>query len=232
MRGPALVLAALAVLLGTAPAAAQVGTLPEESPFRDIRFGHGFSLVVAQWAGDGGEVDVGPGDGTTFGIRYDLRISQPVSLSAAWSRGDFDRVIIDARAEPEEREAIPASETLDLLDLTFQFTLSGGKTWHGLAPFLGASLGLAIGDDIGDPSGYDFGNKVTFAPLIGARYFLGDRLFARFEFRGTFWKLSYPTSFITSPTPNPADALLPGGPETEWVVNPSLHFGLGYSFDL
>ncbi len=228
MRGPAL---ALAALLAAAPASAQVGALPEESPFRDIRFGHGISLVVAQWAGDGGEVDVGPGDGTTFGIRYDLRISQPVALSVGWSRGDFDRVIIDARAVPEDREAIPASETLDLIDLGFQFTLSGGKTWHGLAPFIGAAIGLAVGGDVGDPSGYDFGNKVTFAPLIGARFFAGERLFARFEFRGTFWKLSYPTSFTTSPTLDPDDALLPGGPESEWVVNPSIHLGLGYSFN-
>lgn len=221
---------ALAGLLAAAPAAAQVGSLPEQSPFRDIRFGHGISFAVAQWAGDGGEVDVGPGDGTTFGLRYDLRVSQPVAITLGWARGDFDRVILDPDVPPEEREAVPATETLNLIDVGLQFTVTGAKTWHGLAPYLGAAIGLGIGGDVNDQSGYDFGNKLTFAPLLGTRFFAGDHLFARFEFRATFWELSYPTSFITSPTLDPRDAILPGGPESEWVVNPSLQLGLGYSF--
>jgi hypothetical protein len=229
MRAPAL---ALAGLLAALPAAAQVGSLPADSPYRDIRHGHGFSVVGALWSGDGGEVDVGPGDGATFGLRYDLRISQPVSLMVGLARGDFDRVILDPEELPEDREAVDATETLTLIDVGFQFTVTGGKTWNGLAPYLGAAAGLAIASESFDPSGYDFGNKFSFAPLIGTRLLVGDRLSARLEFRGTFWKLGYPTSFLTSPTLDPRDAILPGGPESEWVVNPSLHLGVGYSFDL
>jgi hypothetical protein len=228
MRAPLLVLAGL---LAALPVAAQVGSLPAESPYRDIRHGNGLSLVVAQWNGDGGEVDVGPGDGTTFGIRYDMRLSQPAALSLSYARGDFDRVVLDPTVPPEERVPLPATETLDLIDVGLQFTITGGKTWHGLAPFIGASVGIAIGGGTPeDDSGYDFGNKLSFAPLIGTRLFLGDKLFGRLELRGNFWKLSYPDSFLTSPTPNPRDAILPGGPETEWAVSPSLHLGLGYSF--
>lgn len=221
---------AVAGLLAAAPAAAQVGSLPGKSPYRDIRFGHGISFTAAQWAGDGGEVGVGPGDGTTFGLRYDLRVSQPVSLSVGVARGDFDRVVLDPTALPEDREAVPVTGSLSLIDLGLQFTLTGAKTWHGLAPYIGAAAGIALGGNVDDASGYEFGNKVTFAPLIGTRFFAGDNFFARLELRGTFWKLSYPTSFLTSPTVNEDDAILPGGPESEWVLNPSIQVGLGYSF--
>lgn len=220
----------LAGLLAALPAAAQVGSLPERSPYRDIRFGHGISLGLGLWSGSGGEVEVGPGDGTTFGLRYDLRLSQPVTASVGLARGDFDRVMLDPEALPEDREAVPATETLTLVDVGLYFTVTGAKTWNGLAPYLGAALGLASAGNLDDASGYEFGNKVTFAPLIGTRYFVGDNFFARLELRGTFWKLSYPTSFLTSPTGNDDDAILPGGPESEWVVNPSIQVGLGYSF--
>lgn len=223
-------LLALAGLAAAFPAAAQVGSAPDRSPYRDLRFGHAISFTAAQWAGDGGEVDVGPGDGTTFGIRYDLRLSQPVSLLVGVSRGDFDRVIVDPEALPDERVPVDATETLSLVELGLQFTLTGAKTWRGFAPYVGAAAGLAMGGDA-DPSGYEFGNKVTFAPMIGTRFFAGDRLFARVELRATFWKLSYPLSFQQSPTEDEEDALLPGGPESEWVTSPSLHLGLGYSFD-
>jgi opacity protein-like surface antigen len=221
---------ALAGLLAATPAAAQVGSPPERSPYRDIRFGHAISFGAAMWSGSGGEVEVGPGDGTTFGLRYDLRISQPVSISAGVSRGDFDRVVLDPEALPADREAVPATESLNLVDVGLLFTITGAKTWHGLAPYLGAAAGLAIAGNPDDDSGYEFGNKVTFAPLVGTRFFVGENFFARLELRGTFWKLSYPTSFLTSPTVNEDDAILPGGPESEWVVNPSIQVGLGYSF--
>ncbi|MGH7585161.1 MAG: outer membrane beta-barrel protein [Gemmatimonadales bacterium] len=231
MRVPLLAAAALVL---AAPALAQVGTPPSQSPYRDLRYGHGISFLGAQYGGDGGEVAVGPHDGTTFGVRYDFRLSAPLAFGFSITRGDFDRVVIDPDEPPDERVPVPTTQAVTFFETALQFTVTGGKTWRRLAPYLEAGLGLAMGEDVPDPSGYEFGTKFYFAPAAGTRVFLGDHLFLRGEIRSTFWKLSYPDSFtdpfVENGVPDPEGAVLPGGPETEWVTSPSLHVGLGYSF--
>ena len=232
MRAPQLAAALLAL---ATPALAQVGQAPSTSPYRDLLYGHGISLIGANYGGDGGEVAVGPHDGITYGVRYDFRLSAPLALGFSVTRGDFDRVVIDPGEPPDERVPVPATQAVTFFETALQFTVTGGKRWRRFAPYLEAAFGLALGEDVLDPSGYEFGTKFTFAPAIGTRFFLGDHLFLRAEARGTFWKLSYPDSFtdpfVDGGIPDPDGAVLPGGPESEWVTSPSFHLGLGYSFN-
>ena len=113
--------------------------------------------------------------------------------------------------------------------------LTGQKTWYGFAPYLGLSMGVAIGGDVpaDSLSGYDFNIKFMAGPGIGLRWHPGSRIGLRVEFRDVLWKLSYPNAFFEPPTDQPdiPPVLDPEFNKTsEWTHNPSLYISLGYAF--
>jgi hypothetical protein len=126
----------------------------------------------------------------------------------------------------------PVKQSVTFAELDLHFNLTGGKTWHRIAPYIAASGGIAFaGDTPADTSQYRFGKKVYFAPGVGFRFFLSDRLHLRAEARATFWKLNYPTTFQQAPTEDPtAPPVLAGASTTEWASSRWLQAGLGYSF--
>ena len=218
-------------------ARAQVGHPPQSSPYRDIRKGHTFTLMGGYFSGDGGAFNIGPHSGAVFGVRYDVRSGSTIQLGLEVSRGDLDRFIVDPFVRLADRKTGPVSQSLTLVDAGLQFNITGGKSWHRIAPFVGAGAGLALaGDTPADTSQYDFGRKFYLAPLAGFRLFLSDRLHLRGEARATFWKLNYPATFQQEPVAepgtvqNPNAVIPPGGKLSEWTTSSWLQVGLGYSF--
>ena len=121
--------------------------------------------------------------------------------------------------ESFENQSVVITEALVTLNLT------GGKTWHRLAPFVGLAGGLAFSSDVpADTSGYDFGTKFFFAPAAGTRVFFSSRLHLRAEFRANFWRLNYPLSFRQEPDP-----VIITGRDSEWDLSPWVLFGFGYT---
>ena len=149
--------------------------------------------------------------------------------------GTPERELIDPELSPDERFLGTIEERVTMVELGLNFTATGAKTWNGLAPYAGAAVGLAFSSGDEDIGGYKFGVKVYLAPMIGTRYFLGEHLFLRAEGRATLWKLSYPSTYFAPWPPSdisgdPELAVLPGGPESEWVTSLGLVLGLGYNF--
>lgn len=216
---------------------AQVGHAPQSSPYRDIRNGHTFTVLAGYFSGDGGEFNLGPHDGSVFGVRYDVRSGSTIQLGLEIAHGDLDRFIVNPFVHLADRKIGPVSQSLTLADLGIQFNLTGGKSWHRVAPFVGASAGLALaGDTPADTSQYDFGRKFYLAPMAGVRLFLTNRIHLRAEARATFWKLKYPATFQVEPvdepgtSQNPNAVIPPGGKLSEWTTSSWLQVGLGYSF--
>lgn len=225
MRLP--LLAALLLLLPAA-ARAQVGHPPSASPYRDIAKGHSFQALGGYTFGGVGEFGVNPRNGATFGIRYELRASNLVSLGGTILRGELERFIRDPELPQDDPAAGPVQQTVTMFDVGLQFNVTGAKSWNRLAPFFGLGMGLAIGADTpGDPSTYEFGNKFYIVPAVGVRVFASDRLFLRAEGRGLFWKQKYPAAFLDDPL-DPETGLPVDQPE-EWLLTPQLQVGLGYT---
>lgn len=215
---------------------AQVGHPPGHSPFRDIRKGHTFTAVAGYFGGSGGDFNIGPHKGATFGGRYDIRTASTLQLGLALSHGKLDRFIVDPFVRLANRRSGPVKQAVTLAELSIQFNLSGGKTWNRIAPFVSAGLGLAFaGDTPADTSRYDFGRKFSLTPGAGFRFFVTDRLHLRGEARVVFWKLKYPTTFQAEPseepgTPESPNAVIVGDNLSEWDASPWLQVGLGYGF--
>jgi len=216
--------------------AAQVGHPPSNSPFRDIRKGHTITAVGGYFGGSGGQFNIGPHKGATFGGRYDIRTGSTIQIGLGISHGNLDRFIVDPFVRLANRRSGPVRQSVTFAELDLQFNLSGGKSWHRIAPFIGAGVGLAFGSSTpADTSQYKFGRKFYLAPSLGFRFFITDRLHLRGEARAAFWKLNYPITFQAEPTEEPGtpenpNAVIVGGNLAEWDASPWLQVGLGYSF--
>ncbi len=227
---------ALLSLVAASPIAAQVGHAPDRSPYREIMPGTTVELLTARLGGSGGPIPVGPRNGTLFGIRALLRAKNTVSLGFGVWGGSAERTALDPLKTPPNRDLGPVDVQLIGGEAAIQMNVTGGKHWHGLAPFTGVSLGIASArEEEDDPSGYEFGNKFYFAPMLGTRVMLGNRGYVRLEGRGYVWNLKYPTSFSMEPTDVPATsdqsrAINPAGRSGQYVFAPALTLGIGWSF--
>ena len=219
--------------------AAQVGHPPQSSPYRDIRKGHTFTATGGYFSGDGGSFGIGPHSGAIIGVRYDIRTGSAIQVGLGLAHASLDRFIVNPFVLLANRRSGPVSQSVTFAELNLQLNVTGGKSWHRIAPFLGIGGGLAGASSTpADTSRYRFGRKFYLAPNLGFRFFLGDRLHLRAEARATFWKLKYPTTFQQEPVEepgtqqNPNAVIPPGGKLDEWTTSSWLHAGLGYSFSL
>jgi hypothetical protein len=230
--GTATKVAFILALLSPALASAQVGHPPGRSPYHDIPKGHTVTGVAGLFGGTGGRFAVAPHDGTVFGLRYDIRTAGTIQMGLVLARGNLERLIVDPEVPLAERVRGPVDQQVSFVELDLQLNLTGGKTWHRLAPFVGVGGGLTFpSGTAADTSGFELGKKIYFAPHAGFRFFLTDRLHLRTDARVIFWKLSYPTSFTQSPDDEPeTPPPITDGNVSEWTTTSWLQAGLGFSF--
>jgi len=221
----------------TAQLSAQVGYDPAHSPYRDIRLRPGPVFYVGHLSGDRGRAGAGPSNALTFGARYEMPAGQSLVLqfSATYLQGD--RFIIDPRADSTApaRRTGPVDSDLLLTEFALQLRLTGGKTWRGLAPYVGVGLGLM--SDVNSPgdttqSGYQFGTKLTLSGATGIRWYPTRRLMVNVDVRGQLWRLKYPLSFHGSlPLPPDGSRVVPlDQPLTDWTLHPWISLGIGWTF--
>src|SRR2546430_4226112 len=124
--------------------AAQVGHEPAHSPYHDVRRGGVLVFTFGNLGGSRGSVGVGPSDGKTGGIRYEVPFGAVgASLGLAYAR--MDRFVVDPFTDTTSRKTGPFTDDVVLLDAGLQLILTGRKTWRGFAPSVGGGLGVAIG---------------------------------------------------------------------------------------
>jgi hypothetical protein len=219
----------------SAVADAQVGFRPESSPYRPLPEKYQVSVTGGYSWGSGGKVGVGPANGPVVGGRFDLRLAGPGYVNVAANLGTFDRLLIDPRLPPDERNVGTATQSVVMIDAGLNLAFTGQKSWRGVVPYLGTSLGMAFGGSVPEDSlsGFEFGAKFMVTPLAGLRLHPTRRLSVRVEARDAIWKLSYPQTFFDPPTEDPdvPPVLDPAfNKESEWTHNFMLFVSLGWSF--
>lgn len=222
--------ALLALLLVARSATAQVGHDPNSSPYQTLRYGQFIGTSVGYFNGVGGQIGAAPHKGMTVGLRYDFLASGTITIGLQGSYGSLDRFIIDPSKPIETARSGPVQQSVTVVEGILQFNLTGGKTWHRIAPFVSGGFGLVLaGSTPQDSTDFKFRTKLAITPGIGARIFLAERLFLRVEARSTFWQISYPPAFRARPSTDPSKpAVISGG--KEWVTNGWYSVGLSYAF--
>jgi hypothetical protein len=219
---------ALALSGAAVPLAAQVGHEPDRSPFRDIESSHTLTPSFGYLWGSGGTLGLGPHDGPVYGLRVDARVSAPLALGLALSYGDLKRNYFDLQDSTGTALRGQIKTHVVQAEVSAQLNLTGKKSWHHLAPFIGINGGLAFANSAKvDSTGYKFGAKFLFAPMAGTRITLARGVMLRAEWRWNFWQLKYPAAYSL---PTPGQERLLGSTLSEWVATPTLIAGLSIGF--
>lgn len=221
----------LTVLASYDRSAAQVGHDPGRSPYRDVRRGAVLVVASGYFGGSRGGPGVGLSSGATAGLRYETALGGAIGASLGIAYAQTTRFIIDPAKDSATRKTGPFDTDVILADAGLQLNLTGRKTWHGFAPYLGGALGLAIGGGSKpDPSGYDFGTKITLAPEGGVRWYPARRISVRADARLVLWRLKYPVSYKVPNTIDNSTVLPPSASLNEWTSHPWMTIGLGWTF--
>jgi hypothetical protein len=231
-KAPALL--ALLALVVPGALTAQVGHDPAHSPYRPITTRSSLMVTAGYLSGSGGKLGIGPSDGPLFGLRYELRLTGPTDahVGVAWSR--LQRLIADPSAPTDEQISGPVKQSVIFADAGLSILLTGDKTWNRLAPYFGASLGLAFGSSVpSDSSGFRFNAKFVTGPHVGIRFYPASGLTFRAEGRLLFWQLKYPSPFFSNPSRAPTDPPILDpltNSDKEWTTHPTIMIALGYAF--
>jgi len=216
------------------PSVGQVGREPGQSPFWDIHRGAGPVLFAGHLGGDRGKAGVGPSNAFGYGLRYEIGMGRAtlVQFSAAYLRGDRFIVNPALRDTAQDRRYGPVDTDLLSTEVALQLRLTGGKTWHGFAPYMGAGVGMAF--DLRAPgdttqSDYKFGRKLTFSGMTGLRWHATTKVTVQLDARAVFWRLKYPPSFHAT-APDGSRVIPIQEPLTDWTMHPWLSFGIGWIF--
>ena len=211
--------------------ASQVGYEPGHSPYRDIPRG-GVALITVGYLGGGrGSVGVGISDGPTGGLRYETKLGGAIGVSFGVAYAQTTRFVVDPTKDAASRKSGPYDNDVILADAGLQLVLTGKKTWHGLAPYFGGAVGVALGGGSPlDSSGYDFGNKFTVMPDAGVRWYPARRLSVRADFRAVLWKLKYPVEYKQQLSPDGTTVLPLTAALDEYTWHPWATIGVGWTF--
>jgi hypothetical protein len=226
-------LALLSALMGLAPAPAwgQVGHAPESSPYHDLTAHQAASVVTGYLGGSRGIVNVGPANGPMAGIRYDHIVGSPADIQIGLSYAHLQRFQVDPTKPVATRTTGPVNQDLVMMDAGLSLIVMGRKTWHGLSPFLGGTVGVAFETGLGGADVYQFGTKITLAPHLGFKWYPVQAFAVRIEGRSYFWKLTYPPAYENTPGGLGIPTVLPTGhAANEWTLHPALLVSVGYTF--
>jgi len=219
----------------TVQLSAQVGHDPAHSPYRDILLHSGPVFFVGHLGADRGTAGAGTSNALTLGAHYEIPAGRAVHFQFTGAYLHGDRFIIDPRADSSApaRRTGPVKSDLGLFEIGMQLRLTGGKTWHGLAPYAGTGLGLMF--DVNSPgdttgSGYQFGTKLTIAFATGVRWYPARRVMINGEVRAHFWRLKYPLSFHEQRAADGSRVIPLTQPLTDWTLHPWISLGIGWIF--
>ena len=205
----------------------QVGHPPEQSPFRDLDVRHALIFQGGYLSGSGGRAAAGPTDGPMVGLRYTIHLGGPVEAIFGVAGADLQRVAHNQGVSPDT-----TGQSVLVGEGGFGFLVTGEKTWHGLVPYVAATMGAAFGGSVpSDTSGFEFRTKFHLGPQVGIRWYASRRISLRIEGRDVMWRLQYPSTFFDLvPGSGVIPPLLRGfDPTREWVHNLSLTLALGFA---
>jgi hypothetical protein len=215
---------------------AQVGHDPAHSPYHDILLHSGPVFFVGHLGADRGVAGAGTSNASTFGVRYEIPAGRTLHFQFTGAYLHGDRFIINPHADSSSpgRRTGPSTSDLALVDVGMQLRLTGGKTWHGIAPYMGTGLGLVF--DVNSPgdttsSGYHFGTKLTPAFSTGVRWYPARRVLVNVDIRAQLWRLKYPLSFHDTQQASDHSTVIPLTQTlNDWTLHPWISLGIGWIF--
>jgi hypothetical protein len=218
---------ALVVLAGSAQA--QVGHLPQNSPYRDIETSQELTVFGGRYRAAKDPIGIAPQDGSMFGLRYLIHVGGPAFLMARWSHVNSDRLAIDPTKTGAGRQLGQHSVSLNVYDVDLALNLTGQKSFHHIIPVMNVGAGIAsCGCSVqNDP--YTFGTPFAFTFGGGLRWVPGGRFQLTADWNDYLYQLKYPTAYYLAPTGGTA-AVSSSQARSFWKGNRALTIGASLLF--
>ncbi|MES3033341.1 MAG: hypothetical protein V4813_05025 [Gemmatimonadota bacterium] len=220
--------AAAALSLCTTTLSAQnVGSMPEQSPFRDVEKRQAFAILAGPVFGGKDAAGAAPRGGMAVGFRYDIPLgSSPIAFTSTLMRQSSKRDVLQPGQPLANRIGATVSEPLWMLDAAFTLLLTGNRSWRSFVPgvTLGAGL-VAGGSSVTDSSNFKFGTRFAPSGGLSLKYApVRSRWTVRADLTSRLYSVPFPQSFRDS-TPG-IPRIVGVNSKNDWVLNTMLTLGL------
>ena len=188
--------AALVLLTYSQPAHAQVGYLPDRSPYEDVQLPQTFSFSTG-WLGVRRDPpNIAPASSPFFSLLYDLPVGGPAFLYARYAFAPSSRNVLNPVNPARTRLVGKTNVTTSLVDVGLDLSMTGQKTFHGFMPSATAGIGLASDFAKADTGAYRFGTKFSFSYGFVLRYLFHSGWGLRADVTNNIWQYQYPDGYF------------------------------------
>jgi hypothetical protein len=192
-------LSAVALAVVAANAEAQVGSLPQNSPYRDVETSQEITFFGGRYSAGKDALGVAPHSGPLFGVRYEKHVGGPAFIMARWSHVNSERLAIDPTKTGVAAQLGPKDVSLNIYDVSLALNLTGQKSFHHIVPVVNFGVGLATcGGCTVDLDPYKFGTPFAFSFGGGLRYVPGGRFQLRLDWNDYLYQIKYPPEYFVN----------------------------------
>jgi hypothetical protein len=223
-------LSALALATFATTAGAQVGHLPQNSPFRDVETRQELTFFGGRFNAGGDPAGVAPRSGPMYGLRYEIHVGGPAFLMARWSHVNSERFPVDPTKIGAAAQLGKKSVSLNLYDVNLAVNLTGEKSFHHIIPIINFGAGVGSCGCSVDKDPYTFGTPFAFSFGGGLRYVPGGRFQLRADWNDYLYQLKYPDKYYIVPTGATAAVVGPRQSRSFWKNNGALTVGASFLF--
>lgn len=192
-------LASTLLIASSTPSArllAQVGSLPADSPFEDVKLGQNLSIMGGWMLMRRDPANVAPASSATASLRYDIAIGGPASLYVRYLLAPSERNVLIPTNPAATRQLTTRGVATHLLDAGLDLALTGKKTWHRLIPLVSGGAGVITDFAAADTGSYRFGTKFSFSYGLGLRYLPRKGPMVRVDLTNFLWQYDYPDRYF------------------------------------
>jgi len=195
-----LFLGALALALVATPALAQVGHLPENSPYRDVESSQEVTFFGGNYSAGKDAIGIAPRNGPMYGLRYEIHVGGPAFLMARWAHVNSERFPIDPTKSGTAMLLPKSNVSVNLYDIDLVLNLTGQKSFHHFIPVVNFGAGVASCSCTVSHDPYAFGTPFAFSFGGGLRYVPGGRFQLRADWGDYLYQLKYPAQYYINST--------------------------------
>jgi len=216
-------------LVISATAGAQVGHLPQNSPYVDLETSQELSLFAGHFNANRDALGVAPRSGPIFGLRYEIHVGGPAYLMARWGHVNSERGVVDPTKTGAATQLGVRKVALNVYDVNLVLNLTGQKSFHHIVPVVNLGAGVASCSCTVAPDPYTFGTPFALSFGGGLRFVPGGRFQLRADLNDYLYQVKYPTQYFVAPLNGTA---LAGTDQARsfWKNNPSITLGASYLF--
>lgn len=189
-------LALAGVVALPAHAEAQVGHLPQQSPYEDLKPGQNLSVTAGWLTMRRDPAGVAPKSSALATVRYDISIGGPASFYARYAFAPSERRLLLPTNPLPTRVLSTPKVTTHVADIGLDLALTGRKTWRRLSPSVTAGIGMVSDFTAADTGAYEFGSKFAFSYGFALRYFLRSGIALRADITNFTWQYQYPDRYF------------------------------------